>query len=722
MQLQKWLRWGIIAGLFLIPFVSFIVSDVFFFPFITGKGFAFRIIVEVVFALWVILALYDPQVRPRKSAVAYIFGALIVLLAIADLIGMNPSKSFWSNFERMEGWILFIHLGMYLTVVSSFFTEKLWRAFFNTWIGVSVAMGAFGVLQLAGVFAINQGGVRVDGTFGNATYLAIFMLFNFFLTLIALAMWKPSRWMQIGYSIALVFQTLMIFYAATRGTILGLVGGLFVAGMIFVVFGKDHTRLRKAGAGLAIAIVLAAGGFYLIRNTAFVRTNDVLERIASINLHEGATRFTIWKMALKGIEERPITGWGQESFNYVFNQYYQASMYGQEPWFDRAHDQFLDMAIAGGLGALLLYLTLFGAALWYLWRGNTFDLAERALFTGLLVGYAFHNLFVFDNLISYALFMSVLGYLAMRRGGSRVAGGMIVSPPIAQMTSGVVIVLLVAGLWYVNVPGMARASTMIEAIKPHGNDLTQNFNYFKKAVTGSGLGRQEANEQLMQFTLQILSPQLSSASTPEFKQEVVTYTKDAFATELTKEPNDVRELLFYGSFLRQLGDYANASSVLTKALSLSPQKQALMFELGILATNQKDMPGALKWFKQAYDEAPGYEQALVYYAVTAIEAGQTAVGEKLLIDHFGTATPNNDFVLQAYLDTHDFASVIKIAEGRAAAKPNDAQTQVQLAAAYLSAGRRTDAVAALQKAEALNPDFKQQGDYYIQQIEAGKNP
>ena len=60
--------------------------------------------------------------------------------------------------------------------------------------------------------------------------------------------------------------------------------------------------------------------------------------------------------------------------------------------------------------------------------------------------------------------------------------------------------------------------------------------------------------------------------------------------------------------------------------------------------------------------------------------------------------------------------------GELAPEPNDAQTQVQLAAAYLSAGRRTDAVAALQKAEALNPDFKQQGDYYIQQIEAGKNP
>jgi hypothetical protein len=43
-------------------------------------------------------------------------------------------------------------------------------------------------------------------------------------------------------------------------------------------------------------------------------------------------------------------------------------------------------------------------------------------------------------------------------------------------------------------------------------------------------------------------------------------------------------------------------------------------------------------------------------------------------------------------------------------------------AAFLKAGRRADSIAALQKAIDLNPDFKAQGEYYIQEIQAGRNP
>ena len=45
------------SGIFLIPAVVLIISNSLFFPFITGKNFTFRIIVEIIFAAWIILAL-----------------------------------------------------------------------------------------------------------------------------------------------------------------------------------------------------------------------------------------------------------------------------------------------------------------------------------------------------------------------------------------------------------------------------------------------------------------------------------------------------------------------------------------------------------------------------------------------------------------------------------------------------------------------------------------
>ena len=51
--LEKTLRWIVLGGVFALPFVPLIVADGvhfpynLFFPYITGKNFAFRLIVEI---------------------------------------------------------------------------------------------------------------------------------------------------------------------------------------------------------------------------------------------------------------------------------------------------------------------------------------------------------------------------------------------------------------------------------------------------------------------------------------------------------------------------------------------------------------------------------------------------------------------------------------------------------------------------------------------------
>ena len=65
-------------GLFVLPALSLIVAGNFFaniflpgvgdlfFPFITGKNFFFRIVVEILFALWAAAAIFDKKYRPRQ--------------------------------------------------------------------------------------------------------------------------------------------------------------------------------------------------------------------------------------------------------------------------------------------------------------------------------------------------------------------------------------------------------------------------------------------------------------------------------------------------------------------------------------------------------------------------------------------------------------------------------------------------------------------------------
>ena len=184
---------GIISfGLFLVPFIAFIVADGMYFPFIVGKGFTFRILVEILFGLYIILFALSPEYRPKYSWITKAVLAFGLVILIADLFGANVYKSFWSNYERMEGFILIIHLVLYYIVVSSVFrTKEKWNKFWNISIFSSVLMSLYGVLQLLGKLPINQGGVRLDGTFGNASYFAIYLALPIFLCLHML--WNVSK-------------------------------------------------------------------------------------------------------------------------------------------------------------------------------------------------------------------------------------------------------------------------------------------------------------------------------------------------------------------------------------------------------------------------------------------------------------------------------------------------------------------------------------------------
>ena len=127
------LRYLLIGGIFLIPFIPFYVAQGMFFPFITGKNFAFRILVELMLGGWFMLAWRDPRYRPRFSWILAAYTLFMGVTIIADLFGENLFRSFWSNFERMDGLVNYLHFFAYFLIISSVLhTERLWQRFFQT--------------------------------------------------------------------------------------------------------------------------------------------------------------------------------------------------------------------------------------------------------------------------------------------------------------------------------------------------------------------------------------------------------------------------------------------------------------------------------------------------------------------------------------------------------------------------------------------------------------
>lgn len=236
----KYLRGAIISGCVLSLLTPFIVSTSLFFPFITGKAFFFRILVEIIFALWLILLVRDRSVRPVRSPILYALGIFGVIITLATVFSQYPYHSFWSNFERMEGLITYLHLAAYwLVLVSVFKTKKLWRWFLNTSVAVSLLITFYGFFQLFGWAAIHQGSTRLDATLGNSIYLAVYLLINIFIILYLWADQATVRWQRVTYGIITVLELIVLYYTGTRGAILGLVGGLFLTGILILWRGRE---------------------------------------------------------------------------------------------------------------------------------------------------------------------------------------------------------------------------------------------------------------------------------------------------------------------------------------------------------------------------------------------------------------------------------------------------------------------------------------------------
>ncbi len=723
-------KYVLISGLLATLFIPFAVADTQLFPYITGKAFTFRILAEILFGIWLVAMVWDASLRPKFSLLLGSVFAFAGIVLIADLAGMSFYKSFWSNFERMDGFITLIHMFAYFLVGSSVLnTIGRWKIFFNTSVVASAIMAIYVFMQLAGKIQINQGGVRVDGTLGNATYLAVYMLFNIFITLfLLLRSYQTHNRMSVAlglwYGAAILMQTIVLYYTATRGAILGLIGGLIVFGLIIAIFERSRPILRKSAIGVLVGVLVLVGGFYAIRNTEFVRSSETLNRFATLSIEEISKqgRRYVWPMAIAGFKERPILGWGQENFDQVFSKYYDPRMYAQEPWFDRAHNIVLDWLVAGGILGLLGYLSVFAAFLWLVWKNNTFTVTDKAILVALAAAYFFQNLFVFDNLVSYMYFFALIAFVhAMSVQEkpaltfTRVLDSQLMKAVMPVFAAALVVFVIYS--W--NTKPILANREIIRAIHPDVSKTPEDsLIHFEKAFSYNTFAEGEALEQMYSQ----LGKFASETVKPETRQAYAGLVFPKMDAYINRYPDNTRALLFAGSLRNRMGDFQNAAPYLLRAVETSPKKQGVLFELGFVHLSTSQFTEALAIFKRAYELAPEYEEARLLYGIAALYAKNPTLTKELFATIPESTLVADERIIAAYHGTGNTAEAVKILEKRLVASPNDVQLRFRVAAGYLSINQRTKAIQALQEAARLFPEAKAQADYYIKEIQAGRNP
>lgn len=760
------LKYSIIIGLALISFIPLYIADPLFFPFITGKAFAFRIIVEIIFTLWIILVLREKGtevvgtgkgVAPRLNCLTTGITAFTIVVLIADLLGYNPLRSIWSNFERMEGWITIVHLWAYFIVMSSVFGRaniaesegrRNWHRFLNISLLAGTITAFYGLFQFFGLAEVHQSGARVDASLGNSAYMAVYMIFNTFIAgymaFVAYG-WKIAKKegavaMISIYSVIFALSSFILFQTATRGSILGWIAGILVACAFYAIFGrsKKEGEIEKGQSGLSrmlaggviVLFVIIGVLFYYNRDAKWIQGNLVLGRLASISLSDTKTqaRGYIWPMALKdtfGSVKTAIIGIGQENFNYIFNKNYNPLMYGHEQWFDRAHSVYLDWLVAGGLLGLIVYLALYIISLVYVWRSDL-TIGQKSMFIALIISYGIHNIFVFDNQTSYVMFFTVmafihslksnkefswLGHSKEKRSEDAIVIRDYVFVPI-------IVIAFILCMYFVNIRNIQANTRLIAGLRSCSGIETLSISPFESALKlNQTTANQEIREQLLTCSGNVID---SEQVPPKIKSDFYDLVKKEIDRQISETPNDARMYVLGGSILNSIGDIVNALPLLEKAHELTPKKQAVNFDLASNYMNSNRPQDAVKITKEAYESAPEYSVSKIAYAIALINNDQ----EKLALELFGNNPDifTDQRIINIYAKKKNYTKVIEIYKGLIAKNPDDPQIRLYLSAAYLTNKQNYLALKELRDVANKFPQTKTQIDPIIKQIEEGKNP
>lgn len=714
-HMKKVALWGSLVSLFTIPFLVLYIDNSLFFPFITGKNFAFRILVEIAFVSWIVLALSDKTYRPKFSWPLVFFGLFVIWMAVANTFAINPEKAFWSNFERMEGFVTLVHVFLFFIVSGSVLSaQKLWRKWWLTFIGASGLICIYGIMQIAGIAAIHQGSTRLTASLGNAEYLAGYLLFALAVTIwqAFLTKGRDWQWLRISLFALALLQLIILFGTGTRGTFIALVGAVGFGALMWMF---ESGKRGKQGAAVVLAgLLLIVGSLYVAKDTSFVKNSESLNRIATIfNPDSFTIRFTLADMALKGIKERPVTGWGQEGFNYIFYKHYEPKMYAQEPWFDRAHNIYLDWTVAGGIPALLLFLGLLLSSMWALYRANS-SRAERVLLTGAVVGYAIQGLAVFDNLFTYIPLAAIfaIAHNAHPKEIESINNAPEISEArLATVVGPLAIVILSVILWVSNAPHVSAGKSLIQGLTPNESPIVR-LEHFKQALQEDSFASQEIREQLIQFA--VGSVQDVSISQSD-KQAIATFMINEMDKQVLEVPGDARLHMQFAMAYRVLGFYEEAKKQSALAREVSPRKQGIIIEQGLEALQAKEYTVAQAFFQEAYQLDTANDEAASFLAATDILQGRKVEGEMFLKKHFGTTTVNHQALLLAYYQTKDWKTLLALLRLREV-DIGDANSGFQVAAGYAESG---DIVAARAKVrEVMNryPESTAQGAAILTQL------
>lgn len=396
-------------------------------PFTVGKSIYAWTLILLALVLWTVLITHAPQYRPRRSWILAALLAFLAISCIAALLGVDTSRSIWSDHARMTGVFDLAHWCAFAVMVSSMFrSREQWRTLLTvlTWVAIAVA-----VIGLYTYFASSDGLAmpelrfrRLHSTIGHPFPMAVYLCLSAGLSVV-LMMLHRTWWQAALTGAMLLLSAAVIWYSGTRGPFAVLTLLAVAVPIAILLIDRRHGVRRIAITALAGVILLVGVG---VSYAAFAPTTGdhsiMVHRTTGTDNASFAQRREAIGLALHAARERPVWGWGPENFIFAYGRYVPSDWPGTE-YFDNSHNKYLEVLFTTGIMGALAFGALVLLMMWVALRDlltSAGDARLLALAVGsVLAAYlVLANILVDHAVISLCLF-TLVGYLAVQETDQR---------------------------------------------------------------------------------------------------------------------------------------------------------------------------------------------------------------------------------------------------------------------------------------------------------------
>lgn len=368
-------------------------------PFMYGKlGYLYTVGFLFLIYFFIRMKTFEFKIEEKVTLV------FLISLIISTVKSIEPAYSLFGEDGWEQGLLMYIvYLLLFVVAINIF---KLSKNKLNIMCIASCIMGIHTIFQFYGVDIILKYYLKVEkyvgldaviGTIGQRNLIAQYILV-FSLISISLYIFTDDRRFLI-YSLIL-FAALLA--TTTRGAWVGLAIALTIG---FIMIFKEKKYYKKI-----LIIMLSFIFIFFIMNIAKEK-NMLVERVETIvedtknikDSESGTGRIGIWKAALKCVEINPIFGSGIDTLRI------KSALNGIDGTlgFTKAHNEFIDYAVWGGIFTLGSYLALIGIIL-----KKLLDIREDNVAKGfivVIVGYLAQSFFSISVIEVAPIYWIILG-------------------------------------------------------------------------------------------------------------------------------------------------------------------------------------------------------------------------------------------------------------------------------------------------------------------------